>query len=143
MGYRGQTPIPRTLFNPNSEMKLEICVKHPLSPPVQLSKLVKTHQTWYPKPDKTGQNLSPNLPQPVSLPLPPPHPTPSPHAGALSMDNPRPNPAPAWLSDQAWAHLCELDALGASFEGIAASFEEEGGEEEWRWAGDGVGMGEE
>lgn len=51
------------------------------------------------------------------------------------MDNPRPNPAPAWLSDQAWSHLCGLDALDAVFNGLADSLQEEGGsgkDGEWR-----------
>lgn len=33
-----------------------------------------------------------------------------------------PNPAPSWLSDEAWEHVCGLDALPA-FRGVAASLE--------------------
>ncbi|KAG2427037.1 hypothetical protein HYH02_014682 [Chlamydomonas schloesseri] len=41
--------------------------------------------------------------------------------GALSMDNPHPNPSPAWLSDQSWSHLCELEAVAEAFGGLRAN----------------------
>ncbi|KAG2500939.1 hypothetical protein HYH03_000764 [Edaphochlamys debaryana] len=41
--------------------------------------------------------------------------------GALSMDNPHPNPSPAWLSDQAWSHLCELQGVAEAFAGLRDS----------------------
>ncbi|PNH05107.1 Dynein heavy chain 7, axonemal [Tetrabaena socialis] len=41
--------------------------------------------------------------------------------GALSMDNPHPNPSPAWLSAQAWSHLCELEDVADTFAGLRES----------------------
>ncbi|KAG2430514.1 hypothetical protein HXX76_010037 [Chlamydomonas incerta] len=37
------------------------------------------------------------------------------------MDNPHANPSPAWLSDQSWSHLCELEGVAEAFEGLRGS----------------------
>lgn len=37
------------------------------------------------------------------------------------MDNPHPNPAPAWLSDQAWSNLCEVEGVHEAFTGLRSS----------------------
>ncbi len=37
------------------------------------------------------------------------------------MDNPHPNPSAAWLSDQAWSNLCELEGVHEAFAGLRGS----------------------
>eukprot|EP00798_Chlamydomonas_sp_ICE-L_P021153 gene21153-28042_t len=43
--------------------------------------------------------------------------------GALSMDFPHQNPSPDWISEQSWAHICELSGLADAFNGLRDSLE--------------------